>query len=234
MAEKHDRPAQAPGSNFVEPRSDDDFDEETFLGVLGETADALEQKGIPHLFMGGVSSAAYGRPRWTRDIDVFVRPEDAGLALDALAAVGFDTEQAYPDWLYKASKHGVNVDVVFSSSGGILLDDEMLERAAVESYRGKGVRVMPPEDLLVIKALAHDEHMPRHWHDGLAVVARCQLDWEYLVRRARRHGARRVLSLLLYAQSNDLVVPNGPVRALFEAAFADWPSPGPRGESNEG
>jgi predicted nucleotidyltransferase len=234
MARRHDRPAQAPGSNFVEPRSDDDFDEGTFLAVLGETAEALEQKGIPHLFMGGVSSAAYGRPRWTHDIDVFVRPEDAGLALDALATVGFRTEQTYPDWLYKASKDGVNIDVVFSSSGGILLDDEMLERAAVESYRGKEVRVLPPEDLLVIKALVHDEHMPRHWHDGLAVVARCQLDWDYLVRRARRHGVRRVLSLLLYAQSNDLVVPNGPVRALFEEAFADWPQPGPRGEGNEG
>jgi hypothetical protein len=64
----------------------------------------------------------------------------------------------------------------------------------------------------------------------LAVVARCQLDWDYLVRRARRHGARRVLSLLLYAQSNDLVVPNGPIRALFDDVFAEWPEPASRGE----
>jgi hypothetical protein len=234
MAEKHDRPAQAPGSNFVEPRSDDDFDEGAFLAVLGETQDALAQKDIPHLFMGGVSSAAYGRPRWTHDIDVFVRPEDAGLALGALAAFGFSTDETYPDWLYKASKDGVNIDVVFSSSGGVLLDDEMLERAAVESYRGKELPVLPPEDLFVIKALAHEEHMPRHWHDGVAVVAHCRLDWDYLMRRARRHGARRVLSLLLYAQSNDLVVPNGPVRALFDEVFADWPEPGPRGGGNEG
>ncbi len=231
---RHDRPAQAPGSNYVEPRSDDDFDEGTFLAVLAETAGALEQKGIPHLFMGGVSSAAYGRPRGTRDIDVLVRPEDAGLALDALATFGFRTDQTYPDWLYKAFKDGVTVDVVFASSGGILLDDEMLERATVESYRGERVPVLPPEDLLVIKALAHDEHMPRHWHDGLAVVARCQLDWDYLVRRARRHGARRVLSLLLYAQSNDLVVPNGPLRVLFKEVFADWPEPDRQREGREG
>jgi predicted nucleotidyltransferase len=223
MADSHDRPAQAPGSNYVEPRWGDEVDEGAFLTVLAETADALEHKGISHLFMGGVSSATYGRPRTTRDIDVLVRPEDAGLALDALAAFGFRTEQTYPDWLYKAWKHDVPVDVVFTSSGGILLDDEMLQRATVESYRGKDVRVLPPEDLLVIKALAHEEHMPRHWHDAVAVVARCRLDWDYLVRRARRHGARRVLSLLLYAQSNDVVVPNGPVRALFDDVFADWP-----------
>ena len=229
----HDPPAQAPGSNYVEPLAGDDFDEGAFLAVLAETAEALEQKGIPHLFMGGVSSAAYGRPRDTHDVDVFVRPEDAGLALDALAAFGFGTEQTFPDWLYKAFKDGVAVDVVFVSSGGILLDDEMLERATVESYHGTRVRVLPPEDLLVIKALAHDEHMPRHWHDGLAVVARCQLDWEYLVRRARRHGPRRVLSLLLYAQSNDLVVPNGPMRALFKDVFADWPEPDRRRQGGE-
>ena len=229
--QRHDPPAQAPGSNFTEPRSSDDLDDATFLAVLADTVEALEQKGIPYLFMGGVSSATYGRPRWTHDIDVFVRPEDAGLALDALAAAGFRTEQTFPDWLYKGFKDEVLVDVVFTSTGGILLDDEMLERAAVETYKGQRLRVLPPEDLLVIKALVHDEHMPRHWHDALAVVARCPLDWDYLVRRARRHGARRVLSLLLYAQSNDLVVPNGPVRALFDAVFTDWPEPAPGGEA---
>ncbi len=223
MADGHDRPAQAPASNYVEPRSADDVDEGTFLTVLAETVDALEHKDIPHLVMGGIASATYGRPRSTRDVDVFVRPEDAGLALDALAAAGFRTEQTYPDWLYKAGKDDVPVDVVFLSSGGILLDDEMLGRSNVASYRGKDVRVLPPEDLLVIKALAHEEHMPRHWHDGLAILAHARLDWEYLLRRARAHGARRVLSLLLYAQSNDIVVPNGPVRTLFQAIFEEWP-----------
>ena len=223
MAGGHDPPAQAPWSNYVEPRSADDFDEGTFLAVLADTAQALEQKGIPHLFMGGVSSATYGRPRSTRDIDVFVRPEDAGLALDALAAFGFRTEQTYPDWLYKADRDGVGVDVIFSMPGGILLDDQMLARGREETIGGLSVRVIAPEDMIVIKAVVHDEHMPRHWHDGLAILAGCDLDWEYLLRRARAHGARRVLSLLLYAQSNDVVVPNGPVRALFDAVFEDWP-----------
>jgi predicted nucleotidyltransferase len=223
-----DLPAQAPGANFTEPQSG--VDDGAFVAVLAETVAALEQKEIPHLFMGGVSSATYGRPRWTHDIDVFVRPEDAGLALEALAAAGFRTEKTFPDWLYKAFKHEVMVDVIFKSTGGILLDDEMLARATEESYKGQRLRVMPPEDLLVVKAVVHDEHMPRHWHDALAIVARTGLDWEYLVRRARSHGARRVLSLLLYAQSNDLVVPNGPLRALFDDIVADWPDPPARSD----
>jgi hypothetical protein len=221
-----DQPVQAPGSNFREAaEAAHPVQDDLFEAVLRETIEALDGEGVPYIFMGGIGAATHGRPRWTHDIDVFVRPEDAGRALRALAGAGYRTEQTYPDWLYKGFKHDVMVDVIFKSLGGILLDDEMLARAKDEDFRGQRARVMAPEDLLVIKALVHDEHMPRHWHDALAIISRCALDWEYVVRRARRHGARRVLSLLLYAQSNDLVVPAGPVRALFDAVFADWPEP---------
>ena len=222
VAQFPDRPAQAPGTNFREAESADGaVDDDLFGAVLADTVAALDGAQVPYVFMGGIGAATHGRPRWTHDIDVFVRPEDAGRALGALAESGFRTEQTYPDWLYKAWKHDVMVDVIFKSLGGILLDEEMLQRAAVEDFQGHRLCVMAPEDLLVIKAIVHDEHMPRHWHDALAIVSRCSLDWDYLMRRARRHGARRVLSLLLYAQSNDLVVPSGPIRELFHAIYAD-------------
>ena len=214
----------APGTNFREAEAAaGPADDDLFGVVLADTLAALNGVSVPHVFMGGIGAATHGRPRWTHDIDVFVRPEDAGRALRALADAGFRTEQTYPDWLYKAFKHNVLVDVIFKSLGGILLDEEMLERARAEDYLGKRPMVMAPEDLLVIKAVVHDEHMPRHWHDALAIISSGDLDWDYVVRRARQHGVRRVLSLLLYAQSNDLVVPAGPVKALFESAFAEWP-----------
>lgn len=217
-----DRPAQAPGTNYREAESGTSMaDDQLFQVVLTETVEALDGADVAHVFMGGIGAATHGRPRWTHDIDVFVRPEDAGRALRALAESGFRTEQTYPDWLYKAFKHDILVDVIFKSLGGILLDDEMLARAQVEDFRGQAVRIMAPEDLLVIKAVVHDEHMPRHWHDALAIVSRCDLDWDYVVRRGRQHGARRVLSLMLYAQSNDLVVPSGAIRTLFGAVFAE-------------
>ena len=224
VAEFPQQPAMAPGSNFLEAQSAESADEDLFGAVLAETVRALDREGVPYVFMGGIGSATHGRPRWTHDIDVFVRPEDAGRTLQALAGNGFRTEQTFPDWLYKAFKHDVMVDVIFKSVGGILLDEEMLDRARTDEFQGHRLRIMAPEDLLVIKAIVHDEHMPRHWHDALAIVSRCRLDWDYLVRRARRHGARRVLSLLVYALSNDLIVPSGPVRALFEEVFAEWPT----------
>jgi hypothetical protein len=42
-----------------------------------------------------------------------------------------------------------------------------------------------------------------------------QIDWEYLVKRARK-GSRRVLSLLFYALSLDLIVPDRAITALYE------------------
>lgn len=199
----------------------DEGEEAAFVQVLGETIGTIEREGVPYVLMGGIGSATHGRPRWTHDIDVFIRPEDAKRTLSALEARGFEVEETYPDWLFKAFKSDVMVDLIFKSSRGILLDDEMIRRAERIEFKGVEVPVIPPEDLIVIKAVVHDEHMPRHWHDALAVLAICNLDWDYLVSRARQYGARRVLSLLLYAQSNDLIVPSNPIRRLFDEVFSD-------------
>ncbi|HVM08667.1 MAG TPA: nucleotidyltransferase [Acidimicrobiales bacterium] len=214
------RPISMDEARTVVP-SWDENEEANFCAILAETVGTLDDAGIPFVLMGGIGSASHGRPRWTHDIDVFVRPEDAKRAIEVLAAADFETEETYPDWLFKAFKSDIMVDLIFKSSGGILLDEEMISRGQAIQFKGVDVKVIPPEDLVVIKAVVHDEHMPRHWHDALAVIAIADIDWEYLVRRARQYGARRVLSLLLYAQSNDLIVPTGPIRALFDAIYAE-------------
>src|ERR671919_516068 len=47
------------------------------------------------------------------------------------------------------------------------------------------------------------------------LAAACELDWDYIVDRARSSGPRWLLSLLLYAESNDLAVPSWVVESLF-------------------
>lgn len=195
--------------------------DDVFMAVLADAVGALETADIPYLLMGGVGSATLGRPRWTHDIDFFVRPERARAALDALEEAGFDTEEHDPRWLFKGFKHEVLVDVIFRSSGNIYLDEEMLARGSIGDFGASRARVIAPEDLLIIKAVAADEHVPRHWYDALGIVGGCPLDWDYLVGRARRHGTRRVLSLLLYAMSEDLGVPLRPVQSLVEVVMAE-------------
>jgi predicted nucleotidyltransferase len=184
--------------------------------ALAETVAAIRSAGVDVLLIGGVSTSAFARPRVTDDIDVFVRPDSAQRALGALASAGFRTEQTDPNWIYKAFKHGVLVDVIFRSTGDLYVDDEMLSRADEIEHMGVTAPLVAPEDLLVIKAVAAGEDTPHHWYDALAVIARCRLDWEYLARRARQSGPRRILSLLLYAESNDLAVPADVIEDLFE------------------
>ena len=192
--------------------------EETFVRILGDAIRALDGAGITYGMLGGVASAVLGRPRWTHDADVFVRPSDATTALDALGDAGFKTQRTNPNWLFKGIKEGVLIDILFRARGDIYLDDEMIERLVATEFKGVSLKTIPPEDLLIIKAIVHDEETPRHWSDAIAIIAASDLDWEYLLRRAR-HGARRVLSLLLYAQSSDVVVPDAPIQALFEMVY---------------
>lgn len=189
-----------------------------FKQVLGDVIATLERTDVEYALMGGIASTGHGRPRWTHDIDVFVRPTGADAALDALAQAGFDTERTDPAWLFKGFKHGVLVDVIFHSTGGFYLDDEMIARSVERDFMGHRLRLLAPEDLLVIKAAVHDEHGPRHWHDALGVIGVNDLDWDYLMRRARQ-APRRVLSLLVYAHSLDRAVPNHVVRELYRQIY---------------
>jgi hypothetical protein len=198
-----------------------EVDDATFFAVLEETVAVLAGTDIPHLFMGGLASAALGRPRWTHDIDVFVRPDDAGRTLEAFRSAGFRTQETNPAWLSKALKDRVLVDVIFVSAGGVLLDEEMVARARHAHVEGCRVPVIAAEDLVVIKALVHKEHSSRHWFDALALLRREDLDWAYLVRRARQHGPLRVLSLLYYARSNDQVVPDHVIDEVLTAALEE-------------
>jgi predicted nucleotidyltransferase len=201
------------GSHYPEGQEPSD---EQIQQALAEAVRALREAEVPFVVMGGLSTAAFARPRVTDDIDVFVRPDAAVRALQVLADAGFRTEETDPHWIFKAFRHGVLVDVIFRSTGDLYLDEEMLSRADEQKHLGVAVPHVSPEDLLVIKAVAANEDSPRHWHDALAVIARCQLDWPYLLRRARQAGPRRILSLLLYAESNDLAVPAEVIEALFE------------------
>jgi predicted nucleotidyltransferase len=192
---------------------------DVFVRVFREAIKALEGAEVPYVLIGGIASACHGRPRWTRDIDVCVRPLDAEAALDALGRAGFETCRWNPYWIFKAVRSDVLVDVIFRLKGDIYLDDEVLAHAEREVFEGVDFPIVSAEDLVVIKAAVTSEECPHHWHDALGIIASRELDWDYLVRRAR-NSARRVLSLLVYAQSNDLVVPASAIGALNERLYA--------------
>lgn len=201
-----------------------DVPEDVFLRVLDEAVSVLEAAGIRYAALGGLASSVLGRYRWTHDIDLFVRPEDADPAVEALREAGFTIQRTNPYWLYKGVKDDVLVDILFRAKGDLSYDEEMMARTRDEEFKGRRVRVLAPEDLLVIKVVVHDEETPRHWFDALGLLKGGEIDWDYLERRARV-SPRRVLSLLIYAQSEDHMVPDRAVRNLFEAVMGEEGEP---------
>jgi predicted nucleotidyltransferase len=198
---------------------DTDVDHATFTRVLAESVAVAEGSGLPYAVMGGIAASALGRDRWTHDVDMFVRRQDARPLLRRYAEAGFDVEERDEAWLYKAWRDRVMVDLIFEVGGGvtepIAFDEEMRARVREVTFEGVRMPVLSPEDLVVIKALVHKEHRARHWFDALGLIRAGGLDWEYLLRRARQRNPRRVLSLLVYAQSDGLEVPDRVVRALL-------------------
>lgn len=196
--------------------------EENFA-IFKEACTALYEAGIDHVLMGGIAVWAYGRKRYTKDVDYLVRPEDADRALDALSEAGFRTERTDPKWLYKAFKGDTMIDIIFVVKGDIVLDDEMLEHAEEIEIEGYGFCVISPEDLVIIKALAIKETRPRDWYDAFSVLegAHGKLDWDYLLMRAKKNP-ERVLSLLLFAHTEsgfERYVPRWVLSQLVETSL---------------
>ena len=193
---------------------------DTFQRVVRTVMSTIVERQVPYLMIGGLVSSTLGRSRESHDVDILVAPRDAEQVLAALAEKGFDTEQTFPEWLFKASMDGVLIDILFCAGSTVYLDDEMLARGRPLEISDLTVHAASAEDLLVTKVASHTEGAPRYWHDALSIISRGELDWDYLVRRAR-FAARRVLSLLIYAQSEDLLVPDAAIRSLFDEIYGN-------------
>ena len=192
-----------------------------YAAVMRQSTGALEEAGVGYLVFGSVAMRALGRPRdidLDEDFDLFIRPPDAPAALAALEHVGFVAEQHDESWIYKAKRMGVTVDLIFKAAARMYVDDEMLERAVRTPVLGVELPLIPREDFIVMKSLLHGEDRAYDWFDAISLLE-SDLDWEYLVRRAKANGAQRVLSLLLYADAAGVTVPRTAIVELERTAI---------------
>jgi predicted nucleotidyltransferase len=157
------------------------------LETLKRAAALLREAGVPFVLGGGIAIWARGGPESEHDLDLFVKPEDADRALEALAAGGFRPEKPPEQWLYKAWDGDVMVDLIFGPSG-LTIDDEFIERAPETEVQAVQMRVLRPEDVLVTKLLAMREHEVDY--ETVLEIARAvreQIDWDEV--RERTDGS---------------------------------------------
>jgi hypothetical protein len=199
--------------------------EERFRKVLAEAIAIAEENKVPYLVAGSLASETWGRPGSLGDIDLLIDPRPARDLLEAFRLAGYETDETFPTWLYKAKKSGVTVDLIFEMSGPLYLEPQMLERGCRVEVRGTHARVMGAEDFVLSQALGLKEDTVVYWCNALAVMSRRELDWDYLVDMAQR-GPRMLLAFLLLARAEGIGVPQPAIRRIFNGIFPDVTLPG--------
>src|SRR3954447_8777348 len=80
----------------------------------------LQDTNIPFLIGGAFAFSHYSHvPRDTKDIDIFVKPDDYPRILTAFEQLGFQSAVPFPHWLAKVHSGPYFMDVIFSSGNGV-------------------------------------------------------------------------------------------------------------------
>jgi hypothetical protein len=192
---------------------------------------ALNEAGIPYVVGGAFAKHAYtGIWRDTKDLDVFLKPDDLKAALDAMARLGYATEVEFEHWLAKAKHDPYVVDFIFGTGHGQLqVDDGWFEHSRPTNIAGVATRLIPIEELIVSKMYIAE----RYRFDGADVqhLIRCvagKLDWERVLARLEENRELLLWHLVLY----DFVYPGHAdhlpqelMVRLFEEMLGVWSVP---------
>jgi hypothetical protein len=144
---------------------------------------ALRDAQVPFVLAGSFAAWARGGPQPGKDLDFMVKPEDAEAALQALVDAGMRAERPPEEWLLKAWRGDIMVDLIFGPAG-LRMTDEVLRRAEPIAVLAIETPVMALEDVLVTKLMALEEHNLDYTSLlGIARACREQIDWSSLRRR---------------------------------------------------
>lgn len=170
------------------------------LDVLRDVVSRFERIGVTDYFLvGSLASMYYGRPRFTRDVDMVVRLSPAHVTAFE-AAFPFEEYYCPPreiledeiqrkgsfNLLHHAS--GIKVDIVLCKPTEFY-QSELLRRRRVALSPGFETYVASPEDVVVKKLDFYREGgSPKHLADIADILAREKLDLAYLETWIRKLG----------------------------------------------
>ncbi len=148
--------------------------------------DILDRASVPFLVGGAFALRSYtGIERYTKDLDLMMRPGDVPKALEAFRTAGFRADYAFSHWLAKAHRGEYFLDIIYRAGNGLCeVDDIWFEHARETEIFDRTLRICPPEEMIWQKAYI----MERERYDGadVAHLFRCcaaEMDWDRLVTR---------------------------------------------------
>jgi hypothetical protein len=145
------------------------------LAVLRDLVAWFRAGKVPGVVIGGLAASLLGRPRLTRDVDALVLMDEGHWAdfLTAGAGYGFvprrDDALAFAQktrvLLVRHQESGIDADIVL---GLLPFEKEAVARATWVELGGVLVPLPLPEDLIIMKAVAH---RPQDLADIEAILA---------------------------------------------------------------
>ncbi len=162
---------------------------------------ALEQHRMPFAVAGAFALLEHtGICRTTKDLDIFLTPENSFAALRYLAELGFDCEVCDPVWLAKVHRDNYFVDLITGmSNAAISVDPSWIRYAQPATVCGVRTRVLAAEELLVSKLFV----TRRERFDGADIVhiiyaTQGNLDWGRILHLADEHWEMLLWALVLF------------------------------------
>lgn len=150
--------------------------------------EAAQRQGMRFALGGGFAFSAYAR-RWrdTKDMDLYVLPDERQAMIEIVLASGFadyfEREPYDRNWIFRGYREGVIVDVIWQMANQrAKVDDRWLTRGPEITIRGLTVRLLAVEDLIWAKLYVLQRERC-DWPDLLNViyVQGPQMDWNYLL-----------------------------------------------------
>ena len=145
------------------------------LTILRHLVAWLQAGKVQGVVIGGVAASLWGRPRLTWDVDALVLLKEGrwGEFLAAGAGHGFLPRRADAlafaretrVLLVRHGESGIDLDLVF---GSLPFEKEAAIRAKWVDLGGVAIPLSSPEDLIIMKAVAH---RPRDLEDIAAILA---------------------------------------------------------------
>jgi len=156
---------------------------DTYQGVIDEA----RERQIPFALGGAFAVAAYtGFWRNTKDLDLYVRPQDRDSLIEILSQHGFTDyfdELPYDRWwIYRGFRSGTIIDIIWAAANHRTEVREWWMEGPEVEVRARRVRVLPVE-VIVQDKLYILQRERCDWPDVLNLLYSCGacMDWERLL-----------------------------------------------------
>ena len=161
----------------------------------------LNERRLPYVVSGAFALHEHtGIWRDTKDLDIFLTPDQVTPALELLEKRGFQTEICDPVWLCKIRRGDYFVDLISGMSNAVIrVDQSWIDRSFESEVLGIATRVLAPEELIASKVfVAFRERFDGADIAHIVYAAGTTMDWSRLLSLMGDHWQMLLWSLVLF------------------------------------